>query len=372
MRLGVVYGQGWMFGRPGPSAYKLTEEMREKIKRLASQEARTQFRNLRSIDIGTIALSHPTFTSDTPCRRLDNHFRRHPESMGMPIVDGDRVVGLIMREAFYNRLGSKYGYALFQEAALREVMNRQPLIVASDTPIEQVSLLAMARSEANLYDYVLVEEEGHSLGVVTVKHLLQTTTNLEISYAKYANPITSLPGSVIIEREVQRVITEQPIYSVIFVDLNNFKPFNEVYGFNRGDDVIRFLADCLKETFGEQSPDIFIGHFGADNFVVVVHTHDLEPRLKELIDLFHSHLREFFSDEDFERGYFFMKTRQGELFPIPLLSLAATVTNNDGRNFSDYRELARMASSLNRRVKALAKERQGESVYIFERRAEIN
>ena len=145
-------------------------------------------------------------------------------------------------------------------------MDTNFLQVDVNTPIHMVAKLAMMRDSNRLYDFITITKDGQYFGIVTVKELLEKTMEIEINVAKHMNPLTELPGNVLIEQQLQHCIDSLEGYGVLYLDLDNFKPYNDVYGFEKGDQVLMHLADILK---GIVSPNDFIGHIGGDDFIVV-------------------------------------------------------------------------------------------------------
>ncbi|GAB4292610.1 MAG: EAL domain-containing protein [Myxococcota bacterium] len=368
VKLGVVYGQGFYFARPGEFSPSLDERIRERVVEIGRKEIRRQYRNIHSLDVGSIMLDHPTFPAQESCKALDQYFRSHPEVLGMPIVRGDEIAGLVMRDSFYARVGTRLVNGGFAQKKASEILNQKPLIVTRDTSIEQVAMLAMTRPDANIYDFILVEDNYGYAGVVTVKHLLQTMMDYEISQARYANQLTGLPGSVVIEREVSRTIEIAPEYTAIFIDINGFKRYNDIYGFERGDEVVRFTAECLKSIFYQgRFMDAVIGHIGGDDFVVIVDSHDVEEVLQELVDAFDSRISDFYSIEDYERGYYLVGDAEGggEERGNPYLFLNISAIQNKETTYTDLREIQRRALLLNRKSKELARTDPNRSHFVI-------
>jgi len=132
-----------------------------------------------------------------------------------------------------------------------------------------------------LYDFITVTNNGKYYGIVTVKELLEKTMEIEVNVAKHMNPLTELPGNVLIEQRLQLCIETPDGYGVLYIDLDNFKPYNDVYGFEKGDQVLTHLADLLR---GIVSPTDFIGHIGGDDFITKPYnTQILLARIKSLL-----------------------------------------------------------------------------------------
>ena len=136
-------------------------------------------------------------------------------------------------------------------------------------------------------------------GIVTVKELLEKTMEIEINVAKHMNPLTELPGNVLIEQQLQHCIDSPEGYSILYLDLDNFKPYNDVYGFEKGDQVLMHLAHILKEIV---SPNDFIGHIGGDDFIVVAPSDNCVKYCEQIIEQFDTNITQFYTENDLENG----------------------------------------------------------------------
>lgn len=119
-----------------------------------------------------------------------------------------------------------------------------------------------------MYDYIIITKHEKFFGIVTVKRLLESTTELELNYARHLNPLTGLPGNIVIEEKLNHVISENKKVSVI--DLDNFKAYNDIYGFENGDKILKLtsqiIADISYKHFARSS---FVSHIGGDDFFVI-------------------------------------------------------------------------------------------------------
>ncbi len=148
-----------------------------------------------------------------------------------------------------------------------------------------------------------------------------------------ANPLTGLPGNRAIEQEVQRRLQAQAPFSFLYLDIDNFKGFNDYYGYSRGDEAINFLARLLRRCSQEAGdPGDFIGHIGGDDFVAITTPEKSEQLGQRLIDEFDAGVIELYDPEDRERGYVKVRNRAGVDRTLPLISLTvALATDTTGR-----------------------------------------
>jgi diguanylate cyclase (GGDEF)-like protein len=237
-----------------------------------------------------------TVEKQTPVAEVVRYFNEFEMETGVVVVQDEEPIGLVMRESLFRRLAFKYGYSLYWHREIAKLMDKDPLILEADTALETASRLSMARHRDQIYDLVIVTRRGKLIGAVTIRDMLNVITQEHMELARDANPLTGLPGNRRIEREIeQRIEADQP-FTIIYVDLDHFKWFNDQYGFHRGDSVIVFTAnvlrDCL-ERLGE--PGDFVGHIGGDDFILITQTSDLNALCEAIISRFDHEVPQFYS-----------------------------------------------------------------------------
>lgn len=179
----------------------------------------------------------------------------------------------------------------------------------------------------SLYDYIVVTEHDYYSGIVTVQNLLRKATEIAVNSAKSSNPLTGLPGNVIIEEEIRKCVEEKRGYTIYYFDLDNFKVFNDVYGFEKGDEVILNLADVLKQNIKEGD---FLGHIGGDDFVAIKYGREEAGYKKKIVDQFEKKAHMHYSDDDRRRKSIVAKNRCGVIERFPLVSVTiVSVSDND-------------------------------------------
>lgn len=180
------------------------------------------------------------------------------------------------------------------------------------------------------------------------------------------HPSTRLPGASAIEAEIKRRLGTQHIFAVCYADLDHFKEFNDRYGYNHGDRVIRILAmilhDVVKGVCGE---DGFIGHIGGDDFIFIIPYSSVTETCEEIIETFDVLVPYQYSETDRRAGYFFGKDRRGVLDRVPLMTLSIGVVTNAQRALREARQISQLATEM----KSYAKTLTG-SVYSIDRRTD--
>ena len=178
------------------------------------------------------------------------------------------------------------------------------------------------------------------------------------------NPLTRLPGNFAIMREINDRLNKELPFAVLMLDIDNFKPFNDYYGFIRGDEVIRTTARIIVETFRQLgNSDDFIGHVGGDDFIMISTPDKAETLCKEIIARFDRQVPEFYDEKDRERGYIVTKDRKGKQQKFSFMSISIGVVTNKYRRFTHFGEISSTLAELKRYLK-----QQPESNYIIDRR----
>lgn len=178
------------------------------------------------------------------------------------------------------------------------------------------------------------------------------------------NPLTGLAGNILLTEELKYRVKRNDPFALLHIDLNNFKSFNDTYGFARGDRVIKLVADILTECVAVYgSGNDFIGHIGGDDFVVITVPDVVEPLCTQIMHEFDTRVRWLYDPADLARGYLESADRQGVQRHFPIISISIGVVTNLYRSFADHEEVSRVAAEM----KHFAKLRPG-SYYEIDRR----
>jgi diguanylate cyclase (GGDEF)-like protein len=258
-----------------------------------------------------------------------------------------------MKENFFAKMGTKYGFTLYLNRPIALIMNNHPLIVDCETTIDTVSKMAMTRCAENLYDIIIVTDKNGYMGIVTVKDLLEKTTEIEINYAKHLNPLSGLPGNMLIENKLNELLSAGGPFTVMYLDIDNFKAYNDVYGFEKGDKMLQITAGIIEKSVCESvdSRDRFIGHIGGDDFVVCVKGFDVEGICQRIIGEFESKMEELYSPSDFKNGYICINNRRGDIEEVGNVTLSIACITNREKNLGDIYELSKIAAQAKRDCK---------------------
>ena len=178
------------------------------------------------------------------------------------------------------------------------------------------------------------------------------------------SPLTGLPGNIRIQEEIERQVREHRPFAVLYLDLDNFKTYNDKYGFVRGDRLIQGTARMLQDAVMAHDVDGFVGHVGGDDFVAVVTPDTADDVAKAVCERFDQDRSLYYEDADLERGFVRMEDRKGVEQDIPLVSVSIGIATTSKRAFAHYGEAVAVATEM----KQFAK-RDGGSSYAVDRRA---
>jgi diguanylate cyclase (GGDEF)-like protein len=184
---------------------------------------------------------------------------------------------------------------------------------------------------------------------------------MQIQAARYSNPLTLLPGNVPIQEQIERLLQRHAPFVACHCDLDYFKPFNDRYGYGRGDDVIQMTGRILASVC---TPELdFIGHIGGDDFVLLFQSTDWEARCHHALQQFRNEIHAFFSPEDLDRQGYVTEDRKGSLALHPLTSLSIGATLVEAGVICSHHDVSVWMSES----KAQAKKQPGGGLFIDRR-----
>ncbi len=307
----------------------------------------------------------------------------HPVRRRIMVVDwdegrGEQIVGLMEAEGHFSYL---VGDA---DRAMSQIYNDPPdLIILSakgdcwreflgalktDNVFRYLPVLALferddlkpaARFEdLPIDDLVLLPLDERELVLHVRLALVRSSRQLD------ANPLTRLPGNYTILHAVQDLIDGRTPFALAYIDLDNFKPFNDHYGFSRGDEILRMTARILANAVRQlHDPVGFVGHVGGDDFVITVTPEHIDGICKQIISHFDMLATTFYDDEDRLHGYIESVDRQGHKRRFPLLTVSIAAVISTSHEFTHYGEFSTACSE----VKTVVKRLDG-SNYMIDRR----
>ncbi|MDD5274790.1 MAG: EAL and GGDEF domain-containing protein [Methylovulum sp.] len=300
-------------------------------------------------------------SADTTITEVMQLFQLNRELAILPLVDNKVVSGLVFRDRFLSRLfTSRYGIDLYGKKPIKIFVEKMPLTVEQHLSIELVSRQLTTTSDAD--PAFVVTQNGEYLGIATVLDLLEEITRQKIKHAKHANPLTLLPGSVPVNEYINQLLANNQPFSVGYFDLDNFKPFNDVYGYNAGDDMIKAVAELLTEYIAKYCGTV--GHIGGDDFIVVFTCNDWFRCCKEVLVSFGEIVPRYYSEQDRKAGGIYAENRSGERCFFPMVSLSVGIVDPAStQHCQSHVDIADLASGAKKQAKKIA----GNSFFINQR-----
>ncbi|MGL6104958.1 GGDEF domain-containing protein [Romboutsia sp.] len=344
INLGVCHGQGYFLGRPDRKFQELNDKVKEKIEKYNKLKNNRIIR-VEDYYIGEIARLDKSFDLNTKSIEIKKIFDES-DLRGICIVDGEYPKGLVMKHTLYGTFSTLYGNAIFTKVPIYELMETKPLIVDYYTPMTQVSKAAMNRETENVYDYIVVTKNNKYYGIVTVKILLHYTTMLESNYARNLNPLSGLPGNLIIDKVLENCVEKGTNHCILYFDLDNFKSYNDNYGFESGDKMLKYTSHLLKYQCQSMFPfNSFIGHIGGDDFIFVVEGNLENCKLlcENIIDEFNKNILNFFNETDKKNKFIESINREGRKVKSEITSLSVAGLYD---SFTDIDEIGTSISKI--------------------------
>ncbi len=169
-----------------------------------------------------------------------------------------------------------------------------------------------------------------------------------------ASPLTGLPGNLAIEKEIEKRFSEKKLFTLCHVDLDNFKPFADKYGYAWGSEVIKEVANILTNhlRITDHEGD-FIGHVGGDDFIIISEPERTEQLCQKIVDEFDLRIMRFYSEKDRQKGFIMGKDRQGNQQKFPLITMTIAIVTDDGTHFQGPLDMAEKAAELKEYAKTL-------------------
>lgn len=355
--MGVDLVQGYLLGRPQEHPSRDARAMMPK------HDSSAVALNDEGSDLSALLNDQPAVQRDTPTATVLEAFRRQANLNSLAVLDEQgQPCGIVHRHSLSDALLKPFATDLFARKPISRLMNDDFLAVEISQSLQQVSRLITSRARQRIEEDFIITLNGGYLGLGRVIDVLKLITELKIQQARYANPLTLLPGNVPIQQCLTRLLQQARESIICYVDIDSFKPFNDIYGYGRGDEVLLCLAQCLNERI-DPTRD-FVGHIGGDDFLLVLGPEDWRKRLNQLLDDFQSQCRRFYRPEHLEAGCFVAPNRQGVRQEFALLSLSIGVVHlrPEACAALDASQLAEMASQAKHHAKGVV----GFSVYVID------
>ena len=301
--LGIGSGQGYFFGRPrSEPARELEQAAREAIKaRHIAVFPDAAARAMATHPGGdTPAVKMRVQAPTLPRHAVNNDvlelFNSRPDLHALAVVEDGKPLALINRRSFMDRYALPYHRELFGKKPCMQFANASPVLIEQSMSVEQMALVLASDDQRYLADGFIITDNGLYAGLGTGESLVRTVTEVRLQTARYANPLTLLPGNIPISSHIDRLLSNDAGFTACYVDLNQFKPFNDKYGYWQGDEVLKFAATVLGDVT-DPTRD-FLGHVGGDDFLILFQSETWRERAQRAIDAFNTGAMRYYSSED--------------------------------------------------------------------------
>jgi len=355
--MGIACGQGFFFGRPDVQPPRaLAHEAREAIRAdhiavfpEATRSAATQ--PAGGAPAEKMLVRAPALPRQATNNDVLELFNGLPDLHAVAVVEGETPVALINRRAFMDRYALPYHRELFGKKACLQFANASPVLIEQSMTVEQMAALLASDDQRYLADGFVITDSGRYAGLGTGESLVRAVTEVRIQAARYANPLTFLPGNIPISSHIDRLLSHDAGFHACYVDLNQFKPFNDQYGYWQGDEVLKFAATVLADAC-DPTRD-FLGHVGGDDFLILFQSETWHARARHAIETFNEGAQRFYAPGDRLAGGIHGEDRHGNRTFFSFVTMAigcVHIAPREGaRHSSDA--IASLAAIAKRRAK---------------------
>jgi diguanylate cyclase (GGDEF)-like protein len=313
---------------------------------------------------GDLIKSTRFVTAESSCANVIKHFHDEQGLNSLPVLDSRRRVVGVLRVLDILRLGTEiYFYEIFGRRSCTSIMDKVPLVFDRAASLQEMSAAISVLNDKQLVDGFIVTEANHFIGTGQMTDLIRAVSEQQITAARYANPLTLLPGNVPIDEAILSRLEAKRPFVVGYFDLDNFKAYNDVYGYQEGDSVIRLAAEILTQTV-ESTLD-FVGHVGGDDFVVVFVSQNWEMRVQTVLHRFNEAIKSHLLAEHLAAGGIWTNSRQGSVLFHPLVSLSAGLLKVNPGEYASHAEISHRLVD----AKKMAKQTTGSSYFIDRRQS---
>ncbi len=314
---------------------------------------------------------------------------RQPRHDTILVIDDDRQVGDLLL-SLLERAGYRPEVATSGEEGLAAAATHKPALILLDMVMPGMDGFEVCNrlsQDVSLKHIPVIVLTGHGSArdrLPEVIHCIDDyvfkpfdpqdlTTRIELSLRRSrsmggANPLTRLPGNVAIQEELMDRIDQNSRFALLHIDLDEFKAFNDHYGFLRGDEAIKLLARCAREAVSAHPPGTgFVGHIGGDDLVAVVGAEHAAEVAGQIVRSWDDRVPNLYEPEDADRGFIELVDRRGQLQRFPMVSVSIGVASNAIRPLHSHWEASEVAAEM----KHVAKSHSGSTIAI-DRRREIS
>lgn len=361
--LGITHGQGYLIARPAPcpdlKPGAPVLEMLNRCHLIVFPHQHSYGGSTARQLVQDVPPLLPHLLND----KVFEQFELNPAQIVLPVVDSSgRPLGLINRHSLIDRFARPYRREIYGRRPCTQFMNSAPIIVDHAMPVQELGQLLGHAEHHQLADGFIITENGHYLGLGSSQAVMGLITDMQIRAARYANPLTQLPGNVPIQEHINRLLTNAAAFVACYCDLDHFKPYNDSYGYRQGDQIIQSLASALSRHCDAELD--FVGHVGGDDFILLMQSADWEARCQAILGDFSASLPAFVEKEHLQEGGYHAEDRRGNptFHPLPSLSIGAIVV--EPLRFTSHHEVSAAVGIAKKQAKKIP----GNTLFVERRR----
>lgn len=359
--IGVSLAQGYLIGHPARTPLgTVPEALLSTLKKLPA--SCTPFAKAgQQATARTLLQKRPCIPPHTLNDEVFELFENDESLDFIPIVSKGLPIGLLHRDDLIRDFSRRFRRELFGRKSCTSFMDCAPLVVEHSTLLSDLSQLISQANGRKLKTGFIITDNGHYIGVGSTRDLMCAMTDMQLRAARYANPLTQLPGNVPIQEHTERLLSLGNPFVAIHADIDSFKPFNDICGYKRGDEVIRMLGDILQEHTDPKAD--FVGHVGGDDFILLMQSSEWQDMMRIILEDFDTRMQQLLTEEERASGCLEAYDRSGNpaRFDYPTLSLGA-VPVKPGLYESHH-----AISSATSGAKCMAKRQAGSCLFIEQR-----
>lgn len=344
--IGVDYLQGYYFAHPKPEPMR---EIGKTAKNIWKQikEGREVYKEQGQI--GQLKLDIPAVTPEMLVEEVATIFEKNEQWFSVPVVSAGVPVGIIKRSRLLQKLSKPFGRDLYLKKPISQILDENFISVERHTRLEKVSQQVTQRNRSHLEEDFIITENGYYFGVGQVIDLLKMITELQLKSAQNSNPLTGLPGNLVIQEHLDQLIRNNKSFVACYFDLDNFKPYNDQYGYAKGDEILIHLAQLLKK-YSNSEID-FVGHVGGDDYVVVFRSDNWQEYVASILEEFIRCRESFYSPDHLDDKGIWAEDRFGEKRFFSLMSISVAAIDSGSASLGSANDIAGRLSVIKHEAK---------------------
>ena len=361
--IGILFGQGYFISRPVSTPPLLASTETSCI--INAIKVAALPKNLPSSNVKMIAqklLRHiEPVNPETENNQILERFSANPMLRVIPVVQHGIPVGLINRSNFIDHFVKPFQRELLGKKPCSLSMQKEPLLVEKNMPIEELGHFIADADERHFNYGFIITDQGRYIGIASGQDLLRELTQMQITAARYANPLTLLPGNVPINEHIEHLLQAGTPFYACYCDLDNFKPYNDVYSYRHGDEMIQLAGRILSWACDPHLD--FIGHIGGDDFILLTRSRDFRARCEQALRSFEQAASLLFKPEHLTAGGYTSEDRHNQAIFHPLVSLSIGASHITAERYFSHHEVSAAATA----AKKMAKRTAGNKLFIEQR-----